>query len=1071
LAVVTTLAVVVALLTPVQAVAADSSGMTTAGFGVGGSCSGGQLCPASPADAGYVASYSDLTAVFSTSSAHCSDMALRIFDDGNLVATTPFAGPGKSTTSVKVPWPNNGSSHALGYEGEGRVGGCNVGNLVQWAGTLTVTYRSSKATLSVSVSLSRGSVAVGNEVGAAVTVSAQGSAVDDIDLGTGLRVSPSFAQVSRSAEGLSGFDLAAGASRTFNFELKGVSPGVAMLEASATGQTSSGSVQGSGSLSLTVIEVPPLSVSVSLSPSPVRLNDVPDDPASTDGAPVDATVTVTNTGKETVDDVHVVDQLTIGYDDHGPVVAVVPLRQVGVPTTADDKPLGSLGSLSPGETSKPVKFKLSANGDGGYSVEALATADKPGGGFLHGSGEGKLTVNSKLLELTAEGPDNQGALWPAGRPYTVAITAKDLSYRKSIVLFPRFQVTGNGQLGPLIGTDDDVPDQASASSCTPPQAVQLSPREEKKFKLVIYTSSVAASQMGGQGGGTRSTISINQPLAGVLDEAGDDIESKIGPDDVDLTPDAGTGIDVHLSDRGIPPYEPNSTQLVWGYINIGGGALEGIQDFAWGLISGLPKLVAAGIKGIPTILLDYWQFQAEAYQYMKDDPSLLATVDPLVAAEIKAMVAHAPALAKAAGQAVTGINKEMTSYLSNIYANWLVGNWQGAAAEMTKTATETGLTVASFIPEVGTCLMAKSSKFLGALNAARGAAFDKAAEAIGSLDGIIGWSTALEKLNDFAIGMRMTYQQLAQLYGLTPAQVNWLRTFAEENQVIITVRSRAAQAIKFLEEGAVLKPEQIKIKSVSWLDAQYLGYRQSNVGMVVLRSPISKEQLTANLLKGGVKEGSATWNDAFKLLDQRVSEFDHAPGGFTSGSGGYYKDLEAAAKESKITLRWNVEQNSVNPDVATNTYTEYNFRLHDDGDGNYLPQFQYEAAGPCLPPACLPGGWRSVTGDIDFLSMTDVNGKGLSAAKRVELYQKLAGNNPVHMLHPAADTWTIGDDFWFDDKENEFDRAGIVPQFTPNGSMPTAVKFNPATSYFKSADNYRVGFFSGYEGPLINEGQ
>jgi hypothetical protein len=254
------------------------------------------------------------------------------------------------------------------------------------------------------------------------------------------------------------------------------------------------------------------------------------------------------------------------------------------------------------------------------------------------------------------------------------------------------------------------------------------------------------------------------------------------------------------------------------------------------------------------------------------------------------------------------------------------------------------------------------------------------------------------------------YQQLAQLYGLTPAQVNWLRTFANENHFIITVRSRAAQAIKFLEEGAVLKPEQIKIKSVSWLDAQYLGYRQSNIGMVVPRSPISKEQLTANLIKGGVKEGSARWDDAFKLLGQRVSEFDHAPGGFTSGSGGYYKDLETAGKEGKITLRWNVEDNSVNPDVATNTYTEYNFRLHDDGDGNYLPQFQFEAGGPCVPPACMPGGWRSVTGDIDFLSMTNVNGRGLSAAKRVELYQKLAGKNPGHMLHPAADTWTIGDD-------------------------------------------------------------
>jgi hypothetical protein len=35
--------------------------------------------------------------------------------------------------------------------------------------------------------------------------------------------------------------------------------------------------------------------------------------------------------------------------------------------------------------------------------------------------------------------------------------------------------------------------------------------------------------------------------------------------------------------------------------------------------------------------------------------------------------------------------------------------------------------------------------------------------------------------------------------------------------------------------------------------------------------------------------------------------------------------------------------------------------------------------------------------------------------------------------------------------------------------MPTAVKYNPNASYFDSADNYRVGFFGGYEGPLISE--
>ena len=114
------------------------------------------------------------------------------------------------------------------------------------------------------------------------------------------------------------------------------------------------------------------------------------------------------------------------------------------------------------------------------------------------------------------------------------------------------------------------------------------------------------------------------------------------------------------------------------------------------------------------------------------------------------------------------------------------------------------------------------------------------------------------------------------------------------------------------------------------------------------------------------------------------------------------------------------------------------------------------------PQPAWSGGWRvSYRETSTSFSMTNVNGKGLSAADRVKLYQKLAGNNPVHMLHPAADSWTMLNDFWFDAKENEFNRAGVVPQFTPDGAMPTAVKYNPNASYFDSADNYRVGFFGG----------
>ena len=888
----------------------------------------------------------------------------------------------------------------------------------------------------------------------------------------------SVAVVSQGPSGLSGFAIAAGASRTFEFQVMGKGVGSTTLSASASGTAPSGKVQGSASFELNVAAGSPLVVVVSVAPKEVDLTVVPDSAYSDDGEPVQALVRLKNTGSVALDNVHVVDQLVIGYDDHGPAVPVVPLRQHGVPLVGQGdsaRPAGDLGSLQPGETSAPITFDLIANGDGGYSVEALATADKPGGGFLHGSGRGSVIVTSPLLDFKAEALDNGGALWGAGVPYTLDVTVEDLSYRKSVVLSPRFQAQGNAQLGPLIGAKDEIPEQTSLGSCQPPQAIQLSPREEKSYKLVVYTSTVGVAEMR-NGGGTRSVVVDNTPAALVVNEAGDGVEKALSADDIEMDPDAGTLLEVPLADTGLPPPTSHEQYVPdWRALNMAKGALEGIGAFEWGLFTAIPGLVKLGVAAIPAAVMALWQFEAETWGYVKDDLVLRGTLTTPLDAMIRTISAHAPALASAVATAASQANAELTKYLSGIYTDWYDGNYEAAAEEMSSFATETGLTALSFIPSVATCMMARSTKFLSALNDARAGAFAKASEAVGALTGVVSASQAAAKIAELTLGMEMSFKQLSQLYGLTEEQVNFLRNFARDNKVIITVRSRAASSIKWLSEGAVLKPEQIKIKSVSWLDTFVLGYRESDIGRVILRQPITPQQLAANLAAKGVQGGTPTYKAAFKLLAQRVFEFDHAPGGFAPGSGGYYKDLEEAAKLEKMELRWNLADNSVNPSVAENGYTTYGFRLYDEGGGNLVPQYFVEGAGPCIPPACMGGGWRAVTGDVDFLSMTDAEGRGLPEAVRVGLYEQLSGNNPINMLHPAADTWTLldasgdlGEQFWFDAKQNEFNRAGNVPQFAPDGALPRVVKFNPKASYFDSANDYRVGFDAGYEGPLVD---
>ena len=63
----------------------------------------------------------------------CSNLRIHFIVDGTEVAVTGFAGPGTVTAFVGLGFISPGK-HVVGVQAEGQVGGCNVGNLVSWAG-------------------------------------------------------------------------------------------------------------------------------------------------------------------------------------------------------------------------------------------------------------------------------------------------------------------------------------------------------------------------------------------------------------------------------------------------------------------------------------------------------------------------------------------------------------------------------------------------------------------------------------------------------------------------------------------------------------------------------------------------------------------------------------------------------------------------------------------------------------------------------------------------------------------------------------------------------------------------
>ncbi len=100
------------------------------------SCSStGQIC--SPSFSMLIVTGSLLQLQFTTLSGHCLDIRVRIFVDGVLKSTSGFLGAGASTGLLELGLVASGS-HTISVQAEGRVGGCNFGDLNAWGGTVRV---------------------------------------------------------------------------------------------------------------------------------------------------------------------------------------------------------------------------------------------------------------------------------------------------------------------------------------------------------------------------------------------------------------------------------------------------------------------------------------------------------------------------------------------------------------------------------------------------------------------------------------------------------------------------------------------------------------------------------------------------------------------------------------------------------------------------------------------------------------------------------------------------------------------------------------------------------------------
>jgi hypothetical protein len=832
----------------------------------------------------------------------------------------------------------------------------------------------------------------------------------------------------------SAFSLAPGSSRTVTVHLTVAQLDTIPLASAVSGSDPGGTVTASGSD--TLYTQSSLQVTVSTDPdTPIKLQDTPDGWVA---QTVDANVTVKNVGGAPVTGIALESQMVITVAHGTPQVGEIPIDQpAGGPTPS------RLGTLAPGQSAQGT-YALNVRGDGTYDLAAVVDGTDQGGQPVSATGDEVVEIDGPVLVWKASLP-NPNALIKAGSTFLVNVTLQNNSYQKTVAVGPMHaELTGNAQDGHVQLQGEPIPDPNSAPACDAGEAVTLAPRTSEDMDAVIRTASsdpeLAGAAATAASTGTRAEITFADPAAWFVNGDGSEGAPLDPATDEVIAPDSQDFV-AHIDDRGFPPQEPRNDFDAEVYFSKGTliGAGQALVGLVHGVFVDIPKLIAGGILGFPHALLTYEQLEADLWNDVKDNPAARAAYTTAIGNAVLLAFKNAPALEQQAQQAVSSVDAAVLAHYTRLWTQWYAGDWKSAAETM---GEESGDAVTNLGLLVAPCVLAKLPAVNDAFQAARAAAYTRAAEELSRFPAAVPWLRALAAIDAVVPGLEFTNRQLLSFAGLTIDQSDFLRSFAEAHDYLIVARTRAAEAVGLLKEGlSVLKPELIKTKTVSQMDIDFLGYSQSELAQVVLRDPPSPAFVDARLRSRGFTQGDATWDAALQRLAGRVEEEK------------YTHQLEELAQRGEVTMRFNLAGNAMDPAALDAVPTTYRFRLAAGPNGDRIPQF------------FVSGRWRSVTGDVDFLQITHADGTPLSTAERAQVYREFS-SSPVGMLHGESATWqdSASQAFAFPKKIGEFTRAGTVVQFGPDGKA-RAVRFVQGASEFHSESKYYVPWQGGYVFP------
>ena len=789
---------------------------------------------------------------------------------------------------------------------------------------------------------------------------------------------------------------------------------------------------------------PKLSVKVVPEFPELNVDELPDgtlDPASTK-----VEVTVANTGKGVAKGVKLGD-LGIQWDvDDVKPPKPLPLVQLSGPDPAD------LGDIDAGE-SVTSTYAVEARGDGRYELTARATGTDDDGKKLSDKGSAKLKAQSPILfvytrpDRSVPSPDAP-ELIKAGTALAIRVRLRNRSYRDTIVVHP-FQggFTGNlvgGYLQPAGKPIQDAPnvddiDVVNNSG----RFYVLKPREELPLDAV-YRTGYSNPETGG-GGGTRGAALFAEPAASTFDPEKGKL-NPIDPEKIALAVGAERhelSIDDRPPDK--PPFNPYAATLSFS-IGAAKGLAYSVAGAVKGLFYDLPILIGTAGRAYVQLVTERY---AELWEAIRDDDDARNVFQRFIDKQKEFMLRDLETAGKVPGklkQALNAAFEQSQKHLNKLNNKWYNGDWLEAAEEL-------GTDVGQLAGDVALADAALGKILAGLPRLAKVAKVaDKAKEkALAKLRPAIETFTARAQNAVRAIrflaqkvkpGYIFDFEALEVLYGMTHAQARYLAVLAKTEGILIACRSRGAGALKWIEKhNALLKPEWIKTKNVNKYDVEYLGYLESDLDRVVIKTDLpSDNDVIAKLDADGVTDAEVRREVLQRLEDRRKELADPTE----KGSSAWI--LEKARTGEVVESPFNWKDNGLNP-YAKGKTTKAKFSMVDEPPpGNLMVSVD---GGPP----------RAITGDLDLVALTKADGTPLSNAVHERILRALQGP-PMFIQHPETATWHKKGAFEFTAKHNEL-RKDLPVQFAPDG-LARMVKYNSARSFFQSKLNYFVHWEGGY---------